>query len=182
MMVKATLPAAKRLNLGCGNHILPGFVNLDISPGPGVDVAHDLSKFPYPFKDGEFGFILASHVLEHLDDTIGVMGELHRILRPGGVLVLRFPYYLHPNAWVDPTHKKCLTEDTIRYFTADFERTKRIIDGRYTHNPVAGRSVFRKMTYAYKPTWVGYLVYPFIRWLRHFCAILVLEVEVRLVK
>jgi SAM-dependent methyltransferase len=176
----------KRLNLGCGNNILPGFVNLDISPGPGVDVVFDLSKdlkkHPLPFKDGEFSLVLASHVLEHLDDTIGVMAEIYRVLRPGGVAIIRFPYYLHPNAWVDPTHKKCLTEDTFRYFTAEFSKKQRVIEGRYPHNPVKGERLFRQLSYRYVPTWAGKLVYPFIRWLRHFCAILIREVEVRLVK
>jgi SAM-dependent methyltransferase len=121
-------------------------------------------------------------VLEHLDDTISTMNEIHRILKPGGIAIIRFPYYLHPNAWVDPTHKKCLTEDTIRYFTVGFNREQRIIEGRYPHNPVKGERLFRKMSYRYVPTWAGKLVYPFIGWLRHFCVVLIREVEVRLVK
>jgi SAM-dependent methyltransferase len=172
----------RRLNLGCGNQILPGFVNLDRTKARGVDVAHDLERYPYPFKDNEFDFILASHVLEHLDDTIGIMAETYRILKPGGTLLIKFPYYLHPNAWVDPTHKKCLTEETFRFFSAGFERNQKIVNGRFTHNPADKKHLFREMSFRYRPTWVGYLVYPFIRWLRHFCAILILEVEVRLVK
>jgi len=176
------MEGSRKLNLGCGNQLLPGFVNLDIRKGHGIEVVHNLERYPYPFKDNEFDFILASHVLEHLDDTVGVMAELHRILKPGGRLVIRFPYYQHPNAWLDPTHKKCLTEETFRFFTLGFNKDRKIVNGRYTHNPVKGEHLFREMSYSYKPTWLGYIVYPFLRWLRHFCDILILEVEVRLVK
>lgn len=176
----------KRLNLGCGNNILPGFVNLDLMPGPGVDVVFDLSKdlkkHPLPFKDEEFSVVLADNLLEHLDDTIGIMAEIHRVLKPGGTAIIRFPYHLHPAAWVDPTHKKCLIEETFRYFTVGFEKNRKLIDGRYIHNPIGEGSRFRNMSYSYKLTWVGRLVSPFVKWLRHFCTILILGVEVRLVK
>lgn len=172
----------KKLNLGSGNQILAGYVNLDIEPGRGADVVHNLEKFPYPFKDEEFDFILMSHVIEHLSDTIGVMSEIYRILKPGGVVVIKFPYYLHPNAWLDPTHKKCLTEETFRYFTVDMDKNARVLGGRIMHNPVKKDKLFTKMEYRYIPTWLGYSVYPLIKVLRHFCTILILEVEVRLTK
>jgi len=44
----------KKLHLGCGKIIKEGYVNLDIQKLPGVDVIHDLNKFPYPFKDNSF--------------------------------------------------------------------------------------------------------------------------------
>jgi predicted SAM-dependent methyltransferase len=165
----------KRLNLGCGNRVLKGYVNLDIEKRDGVDVVHNLDVYPYPFKDNEFDEILADNVLEHLNDTIGVMKELHRILKKGGRLTIRVPYYLHPNAWIDPTHKKCLTEDTFRYFVKEEFQGK-------MHNPTGEGSKFTKMDYKFVPTWLGKMVYPFIRYLRHFCTILVREIEVVLVK
>jgi predicted SAM-dependent methyltransferase len=57
-----------KLNFGCGEEIMEGFVNMDILKLEGVDVAHDFNKFPYPFKDNEFDEIYTSHVLEHLED------------------------------------------------------------------------------------------------------------------
>jgi predicted SAM-dependent methyltransferase len=63
----------KKLNVGCGNRILPGYVNIDIVQGPGVDVVHDLNEFPYPFKDNEFDVIYADNVIEHVDNCIAVI-------------------------------------------------------------------------------------------------------------
>ena len=43
-----------------------------------------------PFADGAFDRIIASEVLEHVPDDLAVLAELHRVLRPGGVLVTSF--------------------------------------------------------------------------------------------
>jgi SAM-dependent methyltransferase len=106
----------KKLNLGCAYKILPGYVNLDIHKHDGVDVVHDLNKFPYPLKDNEFDEILASHILEHVDDMPKVMKELHRILKPGGRLVIRGPHFSGEGSWVDPTHKRNFTAGTFSFF------------------------------------------------------------------
>jgi SAM-dependent methyltransferase len=38
-----------------------------------------------------FGYVIASHVLEHVPDPIGWFGEVHALLQPGGVLSLALP-------------------------------------------------------------------------------------------
>jgi len=79
-----------KLNLGCGNHILEGWDNYDIHPSKNVKEL-DLNKLPYPFPDNHADEILASHVLEHLYLPIyDAMIELHRILKPGGKLIVAF--------------------------------------------------------------------------------------------
>ena len=44
-----------------------------------------------PFADGSFDRIIASEVLEHVPDDLGVMAELHRVLAPGGRLAATVP-------------------------------------------------------------------------------------------
>ena len=83
----------KKLNLGCGIDYREGFVNADFHSHLKVDVEYDLNQLPYPFADDEFDYILASHVLEHLDKPFWVMRELHRILKPGGVLHVKVPHF-----------------------------------------------------------------------------------------
>ncbi len=72
-----------KLNLGCGSEYLKGYINIDIMQGV-ADVVWDLNKCPYPFEDDSVDYVLAKHVLEHLDDVISVMNELHRIVKKGG--------------------------------------------------------------------------------------------------
>ena len=109
----------EKLNLGAGEFIMEGFINVDISAREGVDVVHNLDTFPYPFKDNEFDYIIMRHVIEHLNNTVEAMGEIYRICKKDGMVKISFPYHSHPNAWVDPTHKKCLTEETMRYFSKE---------------------------------------------------------------
>ncbi len=106
----------KKLNLGCGDVIKPGYVNLDIAKLEGVDVVHDLNRFPYPFKAGTFDEVLADAILEHVDDFIAVMRELHRICKPGAIIRAGVPYWNSTLLWADPTHKRGFTFDTFTYF------------------------------------------------------------------
>jgi SAM-dependent methyltransferase len=109
----ARLPT--RVNLGCGTDIRPGWVNLDSAPLPGVDVVHDLSAGQLPFEDASVDEVLAKDVLEHVD-LVPVMRDLHRVLRPGGVLRIVGPHFTSAAAWVDPTHRTAFSVDTFGFF------------------------------------------------------------------
>jgi|GEM_PF-146886 len=79
------LAAPLRLHLGCAGHRLPGWVNIDASGG---DLAMDL-RWPLPFGAASAEYAFASHVLEHLyrfGELPALLREIHRVLRPGGVL------------------------------------------------------------------------------------------------
>lgn len=91
-------------------------VHLDQVRLPHVEVIHDLNKTPYPFQDNHFDIVVANHVLEHLEDLIGTMTELHRITREGGLLKIKAPYFSSPDAIQDPTHKYYLTFNSFDYF------------------------------------------------------------------
>lgn len=44
-----------------------------------------------PFADGTFDRIVASEVLEHIPDDLTAIGELARVLRPGGTMAVTVP-------------------------------------------------------------------------------------------
>ena len=52
-----------KINLGCGRNIMKGYVNVDKIKLRGVDVVHDLDKFPYPFKENSVDEIYARYIL-----------------------------------------------------------------------------------------------------------------------
>jgi len=52
------------------------------------------------FADSSFGLIWASHVLEHSRHIGVVLGEVARVLKPGGWLVAAWPTQFYPN-WHD---------------------------------------------------------------------------------
>ena len=47
-----------------------------------------------PFADATFDRVIASEVLEHIPDDVAAMGELARVLRPGGTMAVTVPAWL----------------------------------------------------------------------------------------
>lgn len=107
---------SKKLNVGCGKNIKEGYINLDIKQIPGIDVIHDLNKFPYPLKSNDFDEILCQDILEHVDNLLLVMNEIYRILKPNGLLKIRVPHFTSSIAFNDPTHKHFFAWDSFNYF------------------------------------------------------------------
>ena len=104
-----------KLNLGCGTDIRPGFVNVDSADLPGVDVVHDLNSLPLPFEDASFDEVVCQDVLEHLDYA-PLLGEIHRVLQPGGTVWIRSPHFTSRAVYLDPTHRTAFSIDTLRFF------------------------------------------------------------------
>lgn len=104
------------LDLGCGTRKRDGALGLDINPATKADVIHDLEIFPYPFEDNRFREIYVDNVLEHLDDVVATMEELHRISKPGAIVKIIVPYFRARWAFIDPTHKHFFTIDSFAYF------------------------------------------------------------------
>jgi ubiquinone/menaquinone biosynthesis C-methylase UbiE len=95
----------KRLDIGCGNNKMPGATYIDIDPDVHPDIVHDLNKFPYPIADNSFDEIYAKHIIEHLNDPVGFMKEMARVLKPGGTIFVETPHFSSRVAYSEPQHK-----------------------------------------------------------------------------
>jgi SAM-dependent methyltransferase len=93
------------IDLGCGARKFPGAIGVEIAPGPGIDVVHDLDRAPYPFADASADLVILRHVIEHLADVPGTVRECARILRPGGHLLALTPHFSDASSWIDPEHR-----------------------------------------------------------------------------
>jgi predicted SAM-dependent methyltransferase len=82
----------KGLQVGCGPHKLPGWINSDLPGNPIADIAIDITD-GLPFPDACLDVIYAEEVIEHIDRFEGIefVKEAYRVLRPGGVLKLTTP-------------------------------------------------------------------------------------------
>jgi SAM-dependent methyltransferase len=97
-------------DLGCGlETAFLDYASGRIAAGVGVDdqVADGLQgrwqrvrgdlRLPLPLPDGQFDHVVMLAVLEHLTEPEKVLREAHRILAPGGSLIMTWP-----SAMVDP--------------------------------------------------------------------------------
>ncbi|MER2265795.1 DUF6625 family protein [Methylobacterium oxalidis] len=85
-----------RLELGAGPNSKLGWLGTDLhartsSSGAPI-VALDATK-PFMIPDESFDYVYTEHMIEHLSfpDGLNMLGECHRILRPGGVLRIVTP-------------------------------------------------------------------------------------------
>ncbi len=103
------------INLGCGKTRIEGSIGVDRTEIPGyVDIVHNLNITPYPFDDNSIDEVHFYHVLEHLDNPIEKLEEIHRILKPKGILYMRVPHFSSNGAFTDITHKR-----PFSYFSFD---------------------------------------------------------------
>ena len=82
----------RRMNWGSGEFPDVGWINSDIKEGPGVDIACDI-RDGLPLETSSLDYIVSHHALVEIpmSEIVGVLQELRRVLKPGGVLRLGLP-------------------------------------------------------------------------------------------
>jgi len=117
-----------RINLGCSDRTLSGYENVDIVPGPGVDVVADLRE-TWPWEDSSVEEVVAWDIIEHLPDKIHTMNELWRVLVPGGLAKIEVPTTDGTGAFQDPTHVSFWNERSFLYYEAGNPYRERFAEG-----------------------------------------------------
>lgn len=73
-------------------------IGCDIQEGTGVDRIEDVHNLT--FADNSVGTVICLETLEHVADPLRAVQEMHRVLRPGGLLAISslmfFPIHAHP--------------------------------------------------------------------------------------
>lgn len=114
------LADAATLNLGCSTGIIDEYLAGHVASMTGVDIDepaielassrrsapnvefHIDDAMRLSFADASFDIVICSQVYEHVPDPARMMGEIYRVLRPGGVC-----YFAATNRWalVEKHHK-----------------------------------------------------------------------------
>ena len=84
---------AVQLHLGCGKNRFDGFINIDQRQTSATDLECDIVQLP--FEDNTVDRIETYHVIEHMPrhDVPRAMKEWHRVMKPGGVLIIECPNF-----------------------------------------------------------------------------------------
>ena len=112
-----------KLNMGCGNHKVAGWVNVDLSPTCAPDVVCDLEVTPWPWADDTVTQVLFNHSLEHLGGNprtfLAIIKELYRVCRNGAEIQINVPHPRHDTFINDPTHVRIITPDLMTLFNRE---------------------------------------------------------------
>jgi predicted SAM-dependent methyltransferase len=82
----------RRLNWGCGEHVVPGWINSDVKDAQGTDLVADI-RDGLPLADECLDYAVSVHALPEFayPELDSVLRELRRVLVTGGVLRLALP-------------------------------------------------------------------------------------------
>jgi SAM-dependent methyltransferase len=75
--------------------LFPGrrYVGMDMRPGPGVDCVGNVEALPQ--ADASVGTVITFNTFEHVRRFWLGFDEIHRVLRPDGVLIVACPFHFH---------------------------------------------------------------------------------------
>lgn len=101
------LPDARelRVNVGCGDHYAPGWLNVDVAKTDQVQ-ADVVGRLGDSLAD-QIGLNVVSHlylghILEHIDlsQMESAMADIHRMMSPDGIIMVVGPDFARATEWV----------------------------------------------------------------------------------
>lgn len=142
-----------RLHLGCGNALLPDWINMDCYPPTliqGMEVLMLDMRRQWPLADGSASALFSEHFLEHLPfETVRghILREIYRVLEPGGQVRIGVPngeyfveqYMASKHGTADPLYEQArqgklpmmmfneIAHGFGHYFAYDFETLQQIL-------------------------------------------------------
>jgi predicted SAM-dependent methyltransferase len=122
-----------KLHVGCGKRNFgKEWIHIDGGDYPHLD-SHDIVKLPY--KDETVDLIYASHVLEYFDrpESICVVKEWHRVLKPGGILRLAVPDF----------------DAIAHYYTRIYRNVDWLVGLLYGRMKMGDKYIYHKMVFDY---------------------------------
>jgi SAM-dependent methyltransferase len=85
-----------KLNLGCGDNKIEGFINIDKNEVCKPDLVFDFIQYKFPFEDNSVEEVVLFHCIEHIEEKFqeSVLEEIHRVLKMDGTFLVSFPEFL----------------------------------------------------------------------------------------
>ncbi len=119
----------QRIDLGCGTQVRDGYAGVDLLALPGVAIVRNVDRHGLPFSDSTISHIYTAHFLEHVQDLVFVMNEIHRVCCQDAIVEISVPTLLGPYSAADPTHVHLFNARTLSYFEAGSGEYAGIVKG-----------------------------------------------------
>jgi ubiquinone/menaquinone biosynthesis C-methylase UbiE len=109
------------LDIGCGWKKVEGAVSVDIrtqtEPTVCGDMDVDRKARHFPFQDDSFDEIYILQTIDHFQNIVPVMEEVHRVAKPGARVIITVAHVSSIYSWSDPVHHLHLTRRSFICFT-----------------------------------------------------------------
>ena len=116
-----------KINLGCGDTRVPGFLGVDRYRAAAAEVLCDIER-SLPFRDSSIEELHLDNLIEHVLDVTALVRELVRVARDGARITIVTPHFSSLGSWMDPTHLHHLSWDSMHHF--EHEYLKAALPGR----------------------------------------------------
>lgn len=126
------LGQALKLNLGSGERRIPGFTNVDCVTVTNPDILADLNEPLSELPDGCIDAVYARHTLEHVEQLVPLLEEIHRVSRPDARIEIIVPHFSNPYGYSDPTHVRFFGLYSFYYFSNTEDQPQRKVPNFYT--------------------------------------------------
>jgi SAM-dependent methyltransferase len=121
-----------RLDLGAGITPREGFYAVDKYEGPKTDIVADLSQPLVRLPDNSVSHIYSRHTLEHVENMLLLMSEIHRVCTPDAEVEIIVPHFSNVYGYSDPTHVRLFGIYSMFYFSPEEHQPKRKVPSYYT--------------------------------------------------
>jgi len=110
-----------KLHIGCGEQILPGWLNTDLYPDFGKALFLDVTK-KFPLGNATFRYAFSSHLIEHIPypAAASMLAEIYRVLTPGGRLRIVTPSWEFLQSLLNNEANDARVRDYIEWATKQF--------------------------------------------------------------
>jgi SAM-dependent methyltransferase len=116
-LVNSLGPSARVIDLGAGGRrIAPHVTTMDFDPKVPADIHGDITNTGLP--GNSFDLVIATGVLEHVEDDRALLQEMTRLTKPGGLVYIEIPFMQQYHD--DPIDCRRLTQPGLARFMKTF--------------------------------------------------------------
>jgi SAM-dependent methyltransferase len=110
-----------KVNLGCGDKHVPGFLGVDRYRAAAVELLCDVER-TLPFRDSTVDEIHLDNLIEHVLDITALLRELVRVAKSGAKITIVTPHFSSLASWMDPTHLHHLSYFSMNHYEHEYLR------------------------------------------------------------